>query len=107
PVELQKKLAQFADLFESLFSPAVTFESFADARHLFGANTDLAGFVAGGVDIEHPLGVPFAGGALGTAGGVKSGALQQGAAQQFGETGKRSGDPDTFLGGAFACDLYR
>jgi hypothetical protein len=80
-------LIQFADVFESLLHLAVKLKTFAYLRELLGAKTELACLNAGIVDSEHPERVPFTAGALGAAGGVMNGALQQGAAENRVQTG--------------------
>ena len=70
-------------------------------RNLLGAQTQLAGFGAGIVDVEHPERMTVAAGALGAAAGVMNGALQQGAAENLGQTGKSSGECVAALDGLF------
>jgi len=57
-------------------------------RQLVPVQADLTIFAAGIVDVENPLGVSAAAGALGAASRVKGGAMQEGAADDIGEGGE-------------------
>ena len=98
-VELANRLQGFLEL-------AVVFEPQPHLGQLVAAQTDLTVLAARIVDVEDPLRMSAAAGALGAVLGVEGGAMEEGAAKDVAERGEL-GEEAVESGRAFLCHLYR
>ena len=99
-------LIDFADLFQNPPDPVEVLQLLTDLGDLGGMEADLAVLRARVVDVEDPLGMAAAAGALGAAVGVEGGAMEQRAAQEVSQR-RELGEEAVGLGGAFLCHPYR
>jgi hypothetical protein len=103
-VEPQPVLVPLVHRLEGFHYLLVAMESLADLGNLLGAEADLARLGAGVIDVEDPERVSFAASAFEATGGMKSGELEQGAAEELLEGG---GEAVSFADGLLVYHLYR